>query len=104
MQPFLKGRKLMKIKVLFSLLVTAFIMASGFAVAGPEEKGKDKEKVTITHANSSESGAVLVEVSVSGATAHLLNHEFDCVESASNEELEEAMKSLEQSDCGGVVE
>ena len=89
----------MKIKLLASLFLAAIMSASGFAVAGPGDKGKGS--VTIEHTNSSEDGEGSVEITVSliAAISHLTKHDGDCVVAYEDHLLDGAFEL-----CDPVVE
>jgi hypothetical protein len=99
----------MKIKSLAFLLTVAAISVSGFAVAGPGDKGKGS--VTIKHYNGSEdkSGFIYIDVSVPGAVAHIGNHDSDCIETtssvdAANEVADAVGEDLDAIECDFVGE
>jgi hypothetical protein len=88
----------MKIKSLALLLTVAAISVSGFAVAGPGDKGKGS--VTIEHTNSSEDGegSVQITVSLPAALTHLDKHDGDCVITDDDNLVDDLL------DCEPVVE
>jgi hypothetical protein len=88
----------LKIKSLALLLTVAAISVSGFAVAGPGDKGKGS--VTIEHTNSSEDGegSVQITVSLPAALTHLDKHDGDCVITDDDNLVDDLL------DCEPVVE
>jgi hypothetical protein len=72
--------------------------ASGFAVAGPGDKGKGS--VTIEHTNSSEAGEGSVEITVSlpAAVTHIDKHDGDCVVADDDDLIDDLL------DCDPIVE
>ena len=88
----------MKIKSLALLLTVAAISVSGFAVAGPGDKGKGS--VTIAHTNSSEDGEGSVQITVflPAALTHLDKHDGDCVITDDDNLVDDLL------DCEPVVE
>jgi hypothetical protein len=88
----------MKIKSLAFLLTVAAISVSGFAVAGPGDKGKGS--VTIEHTNSSEDGEGSVEITVSqpAAVTHIDKHDGDCVVADDDDLIDDLL------DCDPIVE
>ena len=81
----------MKIKFLFTAILSILLAAGGTVVAGPGDKGKGSviirhatspEKVVVNEAGDEvivEGGSVDIEVSLPAAISHIDKHEDDCV-------------------------
>lgn len=89
-------------KLVFAVITTALMSATGLVFAGPGEKNT---KVVIEHTPPSdtnngkaiEDGSVELEVSLPAAIAHIANHEDDCVVSGGGDAF------TQEEQCGDIV-